>query len=167
MGRDLIEEIPPLARWRIAARAASLLPALYARALRDGRGTPEEREQMVWYALGQEVKTVAGTFGFPTDTAEEVCEAFKAGVDLIFGPDFRISVLETSGETATIIMKGCPYQGTLREAGAGEEIGFSWCLPFSLAAVEALNPAYTLRFVRARCMGDSQCEMTVWREEEE
>ncbi|WP_220680527.1 hypothetical protein [Methanofollis formosanus] len=155
-----------MARWRIAARAASLLPALYARALRDERGTPEEREQMVWYALGQEVKAIAATFGFPTGTAEEVCEAFKAGTNMIFGPDFRISVLETSDETATLIMKGCPHQGTLREAGASGETGFSWCLPFALAAVEALNPAYSLRFVRARCMGDSQCEMTVRREEE-
>ncbi|QSZ67262.1 hypothetical protein RJ40_06975 [Methanofollis aquaemaris] len=166
VGRDLIEEIRPLVRWRFAARAASLLPALYARALRDEREDPGEREQMVWYTLGQEVKTIAGTFGFPTGSAEEICEALQAGTAVIFGPEFRISILGTSEASATLIMKGCPHQGTLREAGAGEETGFSWCLPFSLAAVESLNPAYTLRFVRARCMGDTHCEMTVRRKEE-
>lgn len=161
MGRALVKEVQPLARWRAAARVASLLPALYARALRDKEGSPEEREQMVWYTLGREMKTIAETFRFPTLTAEDIGEAFQAGTTVIFGPEFRISVMGTSEETATLVIKGCPHLRALREARVGEETGFSWCLPFSLASVESLNPTYTLRFVRARCMGDDRCEMTI------
>lgn len=166
IGRALVEEVQPLARWRVAAHVASLLPALYARALRDESGNPEEREQMVWYTLGREMKMIAETFRFPTQTAEEIGEAFQAGATVIFGPEFRTAVMDTSEETATLVVKGCPHLRALREARVGEETGFSWCLPFSLASVESLNPAYTLRFVHARCMGDDRCEMTIQRKEE-
>ncbi|MBP2146840.1 hypothetical protein J2129_002294 [Methanofollis sp. W23] len=167
MRRALVEEVPPLARWKVATRVASLLPALYARALRNEKESPEEREQMVWYALGREMKTIAETFRFPTQTAGEIGEALQVGTTVIFGPEFRISVMDTSEETATLVMTGCPHLKTLREVGAGEETGFSWCLPFSLASVERLNPSYTLRAVRARCMGDERCEMTIQKKKEE
>ncbi|WP_067047691.1 hypothetical protein [Methanofollis ethanolicus] len=165
MPKDLIEEIPPLARWRFATRAASLLPALYSRALREGEGTPEEREQAVWYEVGREVRGIAEAFGFPIETAEEICEVFRAGSVVLFGPDFRFSILATSPDSATIVLKGCPYTRYLAGAGCDADTAFSWCLPFAISAVEHLNPAFTLRFVRARCMGEAQCEMTVRRKE--
>ncbi|WP_342679552.1 hypothetical protein [Methanofollis sp. UBA420] len=166
MPKDLIEEIPPLARWRFATRAASLLPALYARALREGEGTPDEREQVIWYEVGRGVREIAETFAFPTATAEEICEVFRAGAVVLFGPDFRISILATSPERATVVVKACPYTRCLAGAGCDADTAFSWCLPFAISAVEHLNPAFTLRFVRARCMGEAQCEMTVRRKEE-
>lgn len=166
MPKDLIDEVPPLARWRFATRAASLLPALYSRALREGEGTADEREQLIWYEVGREVREIAETFGFPTETAEEICEVFRAGSIVLFGPDFRVSILATSPETATIVLKACPYTRCLVEAGCDADTGFSWCLPFAISAVEHLNPAFTLRFVRARCMGEAQCEMTVRKKEE-
>lgn len=166
MPKDLIEEVPPLARWRFATRAASLLSALYSLALRDETGTPEEREQAIWYELGREVREIADTFDFPAETAEEICEIFRAGSVVLFGPDFRISILATSPDSATIVLKACPYARCLAGVGCGADTAFSWCLPFAISAVEHLNPAFTLRFVRARCMGEAQCEMTVRRKEE-
>ncbi|MDD4255838.1 MAG: hypothetical protein PHP59_10755 [Methanofollis sp.] len=166
MPKDLIEEIPPLARWRFATRATSLLPALYSRALREGEGTVEEREQLIWYEIGREVGEIAETFGFPTETAEEISEVVRAGAVVLFGPDFRVSVLATSSERATVVVKACPYTRCLAGAGGDTATGFSWCFPFAVSAVEHLNPAFTLRFVRARCMGEAQCEMTVRRKEE-
>jgi hypothetical protein len=162
MAKDLIEEIPPVARWRFAARAAALIPALYSCALtREGGGAPGEREQMIWYAIGREVKDIASTFGLPVDTAEEIAETLRIGAMVLFGPEFRVAVLPSSGETATVVMKGCPFTGTLREAGCDLFAGASWCMPFAISAVEHLNEAFTLRFVRARCMGDAQCEMVI------
>jgi hypothetical protein len=166
MAKDLIEEIPPLARWRFAARAAALMPALYSCVLREEGGAAEEREQMIWYAIGREVKEIAGTFGLPVDTAEEIAETLRVGAMVLFGPEFRITVLPASGETATVVMKGCPFTGTLREVGCDLSAGASWCMPFAISAVEHLNGAFTLRFVRARCTGDGQCEMVVRKREE-
>ncbi|TAJ45669.1 hypothetical protein [Methanofollis fontis] len=165
MAHDLIEDIPLMARWRSAARAAALLPSLYSRALRE-EGPLEEREQMVWYAFGKEVGDIARTFGLPVGDAEEVCETFRACTLVLFGPDFRITVLSASEDSATIVMKGCPFCGMIRGSGGDEAVGFSWCLPYALSAVEALNSEFTLRFVRSRCMGDGQCEMTVQRRED-
>ncbi|HDS62771.1 MAG TPA: hypothetical protein ENN52_01295 [Methanofollis liminatans] len=167
MAKDLIEEIPPMARWRFATRAAALIPALYSCALTgEGGGSPGEREQMIWYAIGREVKDIASTFGLPVDTAEEIAETLRIGAMVLFGPEFRVAVLPSSGETATVVMKGCPFTGTLREAGCDLFAGASWCMPFAISAVEHLNGAFTLRFVRARCMGDGQCEMVVRKREE-
>jgi len=167
MAKDLIEEIPPMARWRFAARAAALIPALYSCALRgEGTGAVEEREQMIWYAIGREVKEIVDTFGISTDNAEEIAGALRVGAVVLFGPAFRITVLPASGEAATVVMKGCPFTGTLREAGCDLFAGASWCMPFAISAVEHLNGAFTLRFVRARCMGDAQCEMVIRKREE-
>jgi len=166
MAKDLIEEIPPMARWRFATRAAALVPALYSCALREGAGTAEEREQMIWYAIGGEVKEIADTFGFSVDTAEEIGEVLKAGATVLFGPEFRIAVLPTSGEAATVVIKGCPFTGTLRETGCNLSVGSSWCMPFAISAVEHLSGKFALRFVRARCMGDAQCEMVVRKKQE-
>lgn len=166
MPKDLIEEIPPLARWRFATRAASLIPALYSRALREEECTVEEREQMIWFEVGREMREIAESFGFPVETAEEICEVFRTGSVVLFGPEFRLSVLATSPESATIVVKACPYTRHLNAVGGDAGSAFSWCLPFAVSAVEHLNPAFTLRFVRARCMGEAQCEMTVRKKEE-
>ncbi|MDK2975512.1 MAG: hypothetical protein PWP08_1883 [Methanofollis sp.] len=166
MAKDLIEEIPPAARWRFATRAAALIPALYSCALRGGESEmTEEQEQMIWYAVGCEVRTIAETFGFSVDTAEEIAEVLKVGATAFFGPGFRITILPTAGESATVVIKGCPFTGTLRESGCDPGAGASWCMPFAVSAVEHLNRAFALRFVRARCMGDGQCEMVVRKKE--
>jgi hypothetical protein len=52
------------------------------------------------------------------------------------------------------------------EEGFGEPgPAFNRCLAFFIAAVEALNPAYTLRFVRSACQGDRNCEMKIARKD--
>ncbi len=158
--------IPEDARWQVAARIAAVIPVLYRAAFADAIGEEYDRlEQQVWVVLAQEAKTVAKTFGLPVRTARELAATLDIITTMFFGPELKSEQVVFDDDRAVLLVKRCPLMHREEEVCGGPGAVFNRCLAFSIAAVEALNPAYTLRFVRSACQGDRNCEMKVARKD--
>ena len=145
---------------------ASIIPVLYRTAFRDLAGDRyDELEQQVWIVLAHEATALAATFDLPAGTAKELASTLSIITTVFFGPETVTEVASFEGDRAVLLVKRCPF--LLRETEFVAEPGsvFNRCLAFSIAAVEALNPDYTLRFVRGACHGDRNCEMKITRKE--
>jgi hypothetical protein len=154
--------VPEEVRWLAASRVASVMPVLYRMAFRDLAGDRfDEIEQQVWVFLAQEAKTLAAVCNLPTGTARELASTLSFITTTFFGPETTAEVASFEGDRAVLMVKRCPF--LLREEEFRAEPGgvFNRCLAFSIATIEALNPDYTLRFVRSACQGDRNCEMKI------
>ena len=153
-------------RWQAAARMASLIPVLYRMAYREVVGERYDQiEQQVWVVLAQEAQGLAVRVGLPAGTAQDLASTLSIITTVFFGPETSFEQAGFDGDRAVLMVKRCPF--LLRESEFGAEPGavFNRCLAFSIAAVEALNPDYTLRFVRGACQGDRNCEVKITRKE--
>lgn len=154
--------LPVDARWQAAARMASLIPVLYHIAFGDVAGEHYDGlEQQVWVALAREAHSLAAASGLPVGTARDLASTLAIITTVFFGPETAFEQAGFEDDRAVLMVKRCPF--LLRESEYGGEPGavFNRCLPFCIATVEALNPDYTLRFVRSACQGDRNCEMKI------
>jgi hypothetical protein len=154
--------IPEDVRWQAAARMASLIPVLYRMAFREVVGERYDRiEQQVWVSLALEVQTLAARYRLPAGTAQDLASTLGIITTVFFGPETTFEQAGFEGDRAVVMVKRCPFLLRGSEFGAEPGAVFNRCLAFSIAAVEALNPDYTLRFVRGTCQGDRNCEMKI------
>ncbi len=154
-------------RWQIASHLAGTLPVLYDAVFRDHIGSEEfdRLEHDIWIEVAKEVKSIAWTYRWPADNAAAIASILSATAGLFFGAEFKQEVLDLSPDTAVILRKRCPFHAYAGMLQRNPEHLFAKCLVFSVVAVEQLNPAFTLRFVRGSCMGDRQCELKVVRKD--
>jgi hypothetical protein len=154
--------IPEEARWQVAAKIASILPAIYGMAFRDVVGADYDRlEQMVWVALAHEARIVARTFSLPVETARDLSSTLAILHTVFFGPEIKSENASFESDRAVLLVRKCPMMMREQELQARPGDVFNRCLAFSIAVIEELNPEYTLRFVRAMCQGDRNCEMKI------
>ena len=154
--------IPEEMRWKIAAKIASMLPVTYGMVFRDIIGAEYDRlEQQVWVALAHEAKVVAWTFSLPVGTARELSSTLDILNTVFFGPEIKSEQVSFESDHAVLLVRKCPLMLREQELHASSGDVFNRCLAFSIAAIEELNPEYTLRFVRGMCHGDRNCEMKI------
>lgn len=154
--------IPDEVRWQVAAKIVSLLPATYSMVFRDVVGADYDMlEQQVWVALAQEAKGVARTFSLPVGNARDLSSTLDILVTLFFGPEIKSEKVSFENDRAVLLVRKCPLMLREQELHAPSGDVFNRCLAFSIAAIEELNPEYTLRFVRGMCQGDRNCEMKI------
>jgi hypothetical protein len=154
--------IPDEMRWQVAAKIASMLPVNYEIIFRDIVGADFDRlEQQVFVALAHEAKIVARTFSLPLGTARELVATLAILNTVFFGPEIKSEQVSFESDRAVLLVRKCPMM--LREQDLHGHRGgvFNRCLAFTIAAIEELNPEYTLRFVRGMCQGDRNCEMKI------
>ena len=164
MGSGLagMRKIPEERRHEIAGQLASFLPVIYDLAFRELM--PDDfakREQEIWIEIGKQVPDLAGTSHLPCSDAPRIADTIAVVRELLFGSEFKTEILDLSADTAVILTKRCPFLVRAHETGGGPEHCFTRCLAFSVTATERLNSKYTLRFVRAMCMGDRNCESKI------
>jgi hypothetical protein len=154
--------IPYEMRWLVAAEIASLLPVVYGMAFRDMLGADYDRlEQQVWVALAHEATIVARTFSLPVENARDLSSTLEIIQTVFFGPEIKTEQVSFEGDRAVLLIRKCPLMLREQELAAHPGDVFNRCLAFSIAAIEQLNPEYTLRFVRGMCQGDRNCEMKI------
>jgi hypothetical protein len=154
--------VPEEMRWLVAAKIASLLPVTYGLVFRDVVGADYDRcEQQVWVALAHEAKIVARTFSLPVGNARDLSSTLDIIITLFFGPDIKSENIWFENDRAVLLLRKCPMMLREKELHAPPGDVFNRCLAFSIAAIEELNPEYTLRFVRCMCQGDRNCEMKI------
>ena len=162
-----IDRVPVENRWRLATAGAMDLAMAYSVAVRSTVGEAfgealDEMEVEFWQHAGLEQVTIARAFGFPLRNAREVAEAFTTISILYQGPQLGVARILDSGEdSALIAMDACPALTRARKFHMDTKRVCMGCRAYSRAAVEALNPAYTLSHEKSMCMGDPLCEIAV------
>ena len=156
-----IRRIPEDQRCEIAGQLTTFLSVIYDLAFREVTDDFEQREREIWIEVGKEVPQLAGTCRLRSSDAPGIADTISVVRELLFGSEFKSEVLDLSPDTAVILTKRCPFLTRAQEMGGVPEHCFPRCLAFSVTATERLNPKYTLRFVRAMCMGDRNCECKI------
>jgi hypothetical protein len=161
-----VDEIPDRTKWQIASRLASKLPVMYDFVFREHIGEHyDELEQDIWIEIGKQSKEVANAFRLPLNTAPEIADAHRIIAIIFFSADYAVEHLKIAEDRSVLRVTRCPFIFREMEIRGRTEPLFSRCLTFGISSVEALNPGYTLRFVRSMCMGDKTCEMKVVRKD--
>jgi len=154
--------IPDEMKWQAAANIASLLPVAYGMVFRESVGDGYDRlEQQVFVALAHEAKGITQTFSLPVCTPQDLVATLAILITVFFGPETKSEQVSFESDRAVLLIKKCPLLLREQEYHAHSGDVFNRCLAFSIAAIEELNPEYTLRFVRAMCQGDKHCEMKI------
>ncbi|MCQ8893033.1 MAG: hypothetical protein NQU46_00120 [Methanolinea sp.] len=156
------DPLSPEQKWQAATRLVTALPVLYDITFRDAVGEDYDRlEQQIWAHLATEARDLARSNNLPVRDAGEIMETLGVILLTFFGPEIRTEEVRIDAEKAVLMVKKCPF--TFRESAmrAETEKLLGRCLAFCIATVEALNPEFTLRFVRCMCTGDRACEFKV------
>jgi hypothetical protein len=162
-----IDRIPFENRWRFATAGAMDLVMAYSAAVRGTVGEAfgealDRMDEEFWERTGLEQVGIARAFGFPLRTAREVAEAFTTISILFQGPQLGVAGILDAGEDSAIIrMESCPALARARKLRMDPKKVCLGCAAYSRAAVEALNPAYTLSHERSMCLGDPFCEIAI------
>jgi hypothetical protein len=157
-----LKSIPDEVKWRLAAKLAALLPALYDRAYRDVVGEKfDEIEQEIWMELSRMVLDIVRDLSLPTSNAIELADSMRIVMVILFGPEYTSETLGISRGGAVVIVKRCPLPASSHDSGAGGISTFHKCMVLTLTTVPLLNKAYSARFVRTMCTGDRQCEIKI------
>lgn len=157
-----LDMIPDAQKWQIAAELAATLPAIYDRLFRQAVGDSYDRMEMsVWLVVADLAAEVASALNLKRSTAAEVAETLMTIVTVFFGPRLRYEHLTSREDLAVVLIRECSLLECAEQICASPAQCSARCLAFMIPAVQKLNPAFTLRFVRARCLGDSGCEVKV------
>jgi len=158
--------IPEEMKWQVAAKIASAIPVVYGQFFRPVVGDTYDRiEQQVWVFLAQEALKVARTYHLPARNAGELAATLEIITTVFFGSELKAEAAVFEDDRAVLMIRRCPFQIREQELQSTSGEIFNRCLAFSISAVEALNPDYTLRFIRSACQGDRNCEIKIARKE--
>jgi len=161
------DSLSPELKWQVASHLVASLPVMYDITFRDAVGKHYDTlEQQIWMYLAREAKALAGSANLPTADARDLMNTLRIISWVFFGPDFRTEEIPLNPDRAVLLVKRCPFMAREMEMRASNDHLLSRCLAFSIATVEALNPEFTLRFVRSMCTGDRTCELKVMKREE-
>ncbi|MDD1672171.1 MAG: hypothetical protein LUO82_04150 [Methanomicrobiales archaeon] len=159
---DRLDEMTPESRWRVAAKFSCRLPVMYGILMRDAVGeTFDRRVEELWCYCGEEVLEIARAAGLKVTPADRLSSSLLKILTILFGPEFRGEILDLSSDRAVLLMKKCPFLLRCLECGSSTSTVFHPCMAFCISATESLNKDFSLRFVRAMCLGDKNCEIRV------
>lgn len=158
-----LKSIPDEIKWRLAARLAALLPALYDSAYRGVVGEKyDEIEQEIWIELSHVASEIVHDLSLPTSNAGELADSLRIVMAVLFGPEYTSETLEISKGGAVVLVKRCPLPASSCLDGIGGDTStFHKCMVLTLTTVPILNKGFSARFVRTMCTGDRQCEIKI------
>ena len=167
MTRSDLDRIPEGTRWQVCARLLAKLPLLYDITYRSAVGEEYDAlEHSIWIEMAHEAKDLADAFRLPRSTAAELASTLSVLGAALFGRDFQFEPLVGADERASLRVARCPFSEEADLLEIDHALLPDRCLAFTIPLIEALNPAYTLRYVRAACAGDRGCELKVMSVEE-
>jgi hypothetical protein len=126
----------------------------------------DEMEQEIWVEIARQSRDIARSLRLPVRPAQDLAESIGIVMTILFGPEFKWEVMDVGKDGAVIIIKNCPFVAEAAGMGGSGESAFRRCLALTISTQKNLNPKYALRYVRALCMGDRQCEIKIEPEQE-
>ena len=120
-----LKSIPDMVKWRLAAKLAAILPALYEAAFRDVAGERyDEIEQNIWMEISFVVDEIIRDLSLPVSNAGELADSLRTVMAILFGPDYKSETLEFSKDGAVVLVKRCPLPARYHDSGIGDTAGF-------------------------------------------
>jgi hypothetical protein len=163
-----MREISPELRWQLATRSASRLPVLATAVLRTRLGEDYEDHfaEEIWCHVGAEASDIAKGLDLPVRPADQLAGSLLEILRILFGPEYRGEILDLAPERAVLLIGRCPLLKRALEMGESSSAFFHPCLAFCVSATESLHAEYSVRFIRAMCLGDKNCELRVAKKAE-
>ena len=158
-----VKDIPYVTRWRMANHVLTRLVV----ALGDGSDANDVsafRDRM-YSEMGQEILSIANRYGMKRDDASHLVQTLGTISVILFGPEFETRYIEGFPEEAIIRLTECAMFRDESAHGISPSQVNNVCQAYVRHAIEALNPEFTVTISRARCRGDSFCEMIIGRKE--
>jgi len=122
----------------------------------------DEIEMPIWVEGGKESKNIARSLGLPAGSAREIADTVGIVSQILYGPEFQWSVLESQGDQVTSRITGCPLINRAVEMGLDPKtVLLSACHGYSKSIVRELHPGYRLSFKKRMCVGDRYCESVI------
>lgn len=113
--------------------------------------------------MAQEIRAIADQYRMPRNHAADLVQTLGAISVILFGPEFETRYIEGFPDESVIRLTECAM---FREESAHgippPQVG-TVCQAYVRHAIAALNPEFTISIPRARCRGDSFCEMVIER----
>jgi hypothetical protein len=163
-----MKDITPEMRWQLAARSASRLPVVCTAVLRMrlGDAYDDHLAEEIWCHVGAEASDIAKGLDLPVSPADRLAGSLLEIVRTLFGSEFRGEILDLAADRAVLLITRCPILLRAMEMGECSSEFFHPCLAFCVSATEALHADYSVRFIRAMCLGDKNCELRLAKKSE-
>jgi hypothetical protein len=155
-------------RWQIAARSASSLPVLCTAILRTrlGEAYDDHLVEEIWYYVGDQASDIAKGLDLAVHPVDRLASSLLEILRILFGQEFRGEILDLDPDRAVILINRCPILMRAMELGEQSPAFFHPCMACCVSATESLHPDFSIRFIRAMCLGDKNCELRVGKKEE-
>lgn len=113
--------------------------------------------------MAREIRAIADRYNMPRAHAADLVQTLGAISVILFGPEFETRYIEGFPDEAVIRLTECAMFREDQTRGISPLQVNSVCQTYVTHAVEALNPGFSVSIPRARCRGDSFCEMVIER----
>lgn len=120
----------------------------------------------VFAAIGDEIRQIADRYQLPREHAADLVQTLGTVSVVLFGPAFETRFIEGFPEEAVIRLTECAMFRDENNRGVAPDQVRKVCQAYVASAIKALNPAFTISVTRARCSGDSFCEMVIERKKD-
>jgi len=158
-----VKDIPEATRWRMANHVLTRLVVALGEDS-ESNDVSAFRDRL-FSEIGQEIRAIAFQYKMPRDNAAHLVQTLGAISVILFGPEFETKYIEGFPEEAIIRLTECAmFQEESAHSIPPSRVN-SVCQAYVQNAIEALNPEFTVTIDRARCRGDSFCEMIIERKE--
>lgn len=155
-----VKDIPPATRWLMATHVLT-------RTVLALGGEPADEvaafRKNIFKELGDEIRQIADRYQLPREHAADLVQTLGTVSVVLFGPEFETRFIEGFPEEAVIRLTECAMFREESAHGISPTSVNQVCQAYVGSAIEALNPAFTISVNRARCSGDSFCEMIIAR----
>lgn len=157
-----VKDIPEATRWMMSTHVLTRLVVALGQEQEKNADVSSFQKRM-FSEMAREIRTIADRYGMPRDHAADLVQTLGAISVILFGPEFETRFIEGFPEEAVIRLNECAM---FREESAHDISPLqvnSVCHAYVQHAIDALNPEFSISIDRARCRGDSFCEMVIER----
>jgi hypothetical protein len=157
-----VKDIPEGTRWMMSTHVLTRLVVALGQEQEKNADVSSFQKRM-FSEMAQEIRAIADRYGMPRNHAADLVQTIGAISVILFGPEFETRFIEGFPEEAVIRLTECAM---FREESAHDisPMGVnSVCHAYVQHAIDALNPEFSISIDRARCRGDSFCEMVIER----
>jgi hypothetical protein len=157
-----VKDIPEAKRWMMATSVLTRLVVALGRAPGGPTDITTFKDGM-FSELGSEICAIADRYGMPRENAADLVQTVGAVSVILFGPEFETRYIEGFPDEAVIRLTECAMFRDERPEGVSPLQVNSICQAYMQHAIGALNPGFSVSIPKARCRGDSFCEMIIER----
>lgn len=156
------KDIPEATRWLMATHVLTRLVVALGQERESIPDVTSFRNTM-FSEMAQEIRAIADQYRMPRNHAADLVQTLGAISVILFGPEFETRYIEGFPDESVIRLTECAMFREESAHGISPPQVGTVCQAYVRHAIAALNPEFTISIPRARCRGDSFCEMVIER----